>query len=329
MNSKVAIIKLMLTGLPIHPLHKEDPIEKYRFIHHFVPHPKRQHRATLLSHKALKFYILLVLLNFSFIKMLPKAVPGVLSYASNIKIQDLLVETNEVRDKAGLPALTINEALSKAAEEKAKHMFENDYWAHVAPDGTKPWDFIISAQYDYEYAGENLAKNFNTSQQVVNAWYDSESHRENLLNRHYTEIGFAVVNGELNGYETTLVVQMFGRPRNPQYLAEVPQASPEQNAVQAEPAVELNGNPQQLPAIGELEPLEQEARQGVLLDMPALSRYILLIFGTFFISMLSVDMWYSHRKGITKFTGHTFAHIIFLLFILTSVLLTLTPGRIL
>jgi uncharacterized protein YkwD len=72
-----------------------------------------------------------------------------------------------------------------------------------SPDGTEPWDFILGEKYDYIYAGENLAKNFSTFDDVVEAWYNSPSHKENLLNKNYTEMGFAIVNGELNGYETT------------------------------------------------------------------------------------------------------------------------------
>jgi hypothetical protein len=68
----------------------------------------------------------------------------------------------------------------------------------------------LESGYDYVYAGENLAKGFNSSQGVHNAWMASKSHRENILNANYREVGIAVVPGELNGDYVILVVQMFG-----------------------------------------------------------------------------------------------------------------------
>jgi len=71
-------------------------------------------------------------------------------------------------------------------------------------------DFIKSSGYTYALAGENLAKNFTDSGGVVNAWMASPTHRDNILKSGYRDVGFAIVNGVLNGEETTLVVQMFG-----------------------------------------------------------------------------------------------------------------------
>src|SRR3989339_848370 len=39
--------------------------------------------------------------------------------------------------------------------------------------------------------------------------------KENIINKNYTQVGYAIVNGVLNGEETTLVVQMFNKPINP------------------------------------------------------------------------------------------------------------------
>ena len=38
----------------------------------------------------------------------------------------------------------------------------------------------------------------------------SPSHRQNLLDKRYHDIGIAVKDGYINGVETTIVVQMFG-----------------------------------------------------------------------------------------------------------------------
>ena len=184
-----------------------------------LPDIKNKKRSKVLQHPALlgyAFFIFSLILSSYFVVL---SVPGILGYATNVNTSDLLTYTNQKRADAGLKSLKINETLSKAAQEKANDMFNNNYWAHTSPSGKEPWDFIIASGYDYLYAGENLAVDFSESKKVVDAWYASPSHKANLLNDKYTEIGFAVVNGELEGRKTTLVVQMFGYPR--QRLAQV------------------------------------------------------------------------------------------------------------
>ncbi|MFH1648124.1 MAG: CAP domain-containing protein, partial [Patescibacteria group bacterium] len=221
----------------------------------------------------------------------------------------------------GLSPLRLNSTLSEAAKQKAYDMFENDYWAHISPDGVEPWDFILGQGYDYIYAGENLAKNFSTSKQVVEGWYNSPTHKSNLLGANYDEIGLAVVNGTLNGYETTLVVQMFGRPRDRTQVASIIEEEGllEEISVQEEVTEPIMGtqitvNPK------EVEPT---------LDVTKVSRSMSLTFGGFVGSLLALDVWYSKKKGIKKFTGHTFAHLTVLLMVIVSIWFVFRPGLIL
>jgi hypothetical protein len=146
--------------------------------------------------------------------LLAPRLPGgfVLGYASSISPEQVVELTNMERSKAGLPPLSGNAQLSQAALAKANHMFANDYWAHVAPDGTTPWSFIKAAGYAYSVAGENLARDFNDTASMVQAWMNSETHKTNIVHQKYSQIGVAVVNGKLQGVETTLVVQLFGVP---------------------------------------------------------------------------------------------------------------------
>ena len=111
--------------------------------------------------------------------------------------------------------------LTKAAALKADDMFSDNYWAHFAPDGTSPWYFYGKVGYSYTWAGENLARDFQTSAGVVAGWMASTAgHKENILNSNFTEVGVAVKNGVLQGEETTLVVQLFGKPVS--YTASAP-----------------------------------------------------------------------------------------------------------
>lgn len=136
----------------------------------------------------------------------------VLGYATNISVGGLHVAANAKRSSAGLPALSLNSQLSSAASAKASHMLANNYWAHTAPDGTSPWSFISGAGYSYTAAGENLAKGFYSDDGVINAWMASATHKANVLGSGYKDVGYAVVNGILQGQETTLIVAMYAAP---------------------------------------------------------------------------------------------------------------------
>ena len=85
---------------------------------------------------------------------------NVLGFATDISTDKLFQLTNELRQKNNLPSLSLNSSLSLAAQKKAENMFQENYWSHYSPTGKTPWDFILGANYKYEYAGENLAKTF-------------------------------------------------------------------------------------------------------------------------------------------------------------------------
>lgn len=128
-------------------------------------------------------------------------------------IAQLVVDgTNETRSTHDAKPLAVHPLLEKAAQAKADDMVARGYFAHYAPDGTSPWSFIHASGYQFINAGENLAVNFSTSDAVVHAWLNSPTHRSNLLNTTYTEIGIGIAEGEYKGKKATFVVQMLGTP---------------------------------------------------------------------------------------------------------------------
>ena len=123
----------------------------------------------------------------------------------------LIELVNNERIANGLKPLKINDKLSQAAEGKAQDMLINAYFAHTSPTGTTPWYWLDKNDYNYVAAGENLAKDFTDSEYVHKAWMNSPSHKANIMNENYQEIGIAVVEGEINGKKTLLAVQFFGK----------------------------------------------------------------------------------------------------------------------
>jgi hypothetical protein len=186
----------------------------------FLPDGSKRQKASGISPQAIFLYIVFFILLHLGFNIVIKFYPGVLGTSSAITIEELIRISNVQRTKNGLLPLVFNPALAAAASAKGQDMFANNYWAHVSPTGVDPWAWLKNSGYDYLYAGENLAKDFVESSAVVNAWMASPSHRDNILNPKFKDIGIAVLDGNLNGYNTTLVVQMLATPR-PQLVARV------------------------------------------------------------------------------------------------------------
>lgn len=265
---------------------------KRKIHHYFFPHESNNFRAKTLHSSAIIFYItLLIIFQFS-LTVLKQLDPNILGYATDITMDKLLTLVNQKRVESGLTPLNISSELSTAATQKASDMLSQDYWAHISPTGTTPWEFINTSGYEYLYAGENLARNFMTSEEVVEAWMNSPTHRANILKAEYTDIGLAVLNGKLKGEETTLVVQQFGT-RVDKKVASINKPSPTVKQT-------LSGDQTQVVA----------SRQS-LIPITA-SKTFSIVIAEFLLVILFVDSLYIWRNKTVRVSGHSLAHIIFL-----------------
>jgi uncharacterized protein YkwD len=121
--------------------------------------------------------------------------------------------TNIERGMQSLPILKRNSVLDRSAEVKLNDMFSNQYFEHVSPNGSGVSDVVGTVGYKFLIIGENLALgNFAGDAKVVAAWMASPGHRENILDKRYTEIGVAVGYGMYKGRMQWLAVQHFARP---------------------------------------------------------------------------------------------------------------------
>lgn len=137
--------------------------------------------------------------------------------ASEISPENIVRAINQERAAYGLAPLNIDQKLNKAAYEKSTDMLARNYFEHYA-FGLTPWMFIINSGYEYSVAGENLAKGFSSSEEIVKAWMNSPAHRDNILNPDYQDIGVGVVQGVYseNGQptETTLTTEIAAKPKS-------------------------------------------------------------------------------------------------------------------
>lgn len=276
-------------------------------LHHlFIPRESNNHRAKLLHHSTLFIYIAAFIIGQFIVSYLSTNHSQVLGISTNISLPVLLDLTNKEREKEGLNDLTMNSQLSEAAEKKAEYMFAHNFWAHNAPDGTTPWVFFKNAGYNYLYAGENLARGFSTSEDVVQAWMDSPTHRQNVLSRNYKEIGFAVKEGRLLGEDTVLIVEMFGSTTPPE--AEPIIANPEPLGVSTANSPQVVKKP--------------------LIDGFSFTWNTTVMILVLFIFVLILDLVIVQKKRIVRLVGHNADHILFLGMLLVFVVL-FTQGVIL
>lgn len=130
--------------------------------------------------------------------------------AKTLTANEIINLTNQERTKAGLNPLQKNDLLTKAANNKAKDMFANNYYANVSPAGKKAWEFVKEAGYDFCYFGENLSISYFDAKELLAAWMASPKIDQNILNPNNKEIGVAVVEGLYQGSQNTFVVQFVG-----------------------------------------------------------------------------------------------------------------------
>ncbi len=298
------------------------------WLHLFHPRRSNNHRPHLLHTESL---FVLVVLAISAVGILSATtriwtnVTGtVLGFSTTITAQQVIAQTNVKRQQLGLSGLQLSPTLAAAAHLKAEDMFAHQYWAHVSPQGKEPWDFIRSAGYVYQAAGENLARDFMETDEMVDAWMNSPTHRANIVNARYQEIGIAVVNGSLQGAETTLVVQLFGRPQSEKAQAAItPTADAQETTVtsrtpQVEAVEQHNGSvettPTETPQPAILSAMSLFS--GTIKPWPMVSPLQLL--KAFFLSIvvllvatLGYDWALMHNSTKARIVGKNLAHILF------------------
>lgn len=177
----------------------------------FIPCQENNYRPRFLESNVLLYYIVILLalklVVVLFLVYLPQTI-----FFTDISHSVLIELTNEERQSLGISSLREDNLLNEAAYLKAQDMIIYSYFSHESPAGTTPWYWFKKVGYNYQIAGENLGIGFLDSEEIYQAWDDSPSHKANLVNPKYEDIGIAVLKGDFKNNETIVVVQLFGSP---------------------------------------------------------------------------------------------------------------------
>ena len=209
---------------------------KKRLKNYVFPHGENDHKPHLFREHGVIATLMVVVMLFVISNVATEVVKrsDLIAAIYPAVLVDL---TNESRLANNASALRFNPLLQQSAQLKSNDMAEKSYFAHVSPDGKSPWYWFGQVGYDFVYAGENLAVDFSQSADVERAWMNSPTHRANILNQNFTEIGIAAAQGTYKGRSTVFVTQAFGSPAAPTVLAEanVVATTPEPDLVSEEP----------------------------------------------------------------------------------------------
>ncbi len=294
----------------------DDSMLKHTLAHLLVPRHTNNQRPKIIHPEG---FLVLTVIAFGFfvsLQTLVRPIQGILGYASNITPTRIIELTNKKRAELGVSALNMDPQLTAAAAAKASDMFNNQYWAHISPQGKTPWVFIKGAGYQYSVAGENLARDFGDSESVIEAWMNSPTHKENLLQGKYQDIGVAVVNGIMNDVETTLVVQEFGTKKGTtakvsdnaaqtQVKAPVPvPVAVKEQTNESEPKAEVLSEETKF-----IIPASSPLPRAPLFSPLQLSKAFFLGMLLLLIAVLSYDMIVSHNRNTIRLVGKNLAHI--------------------
>jgi uncharacterized protein YkwD len=110
---------------------------------------------------------------------------------NNLNQTDRLLQLhNQQRELKGRTKLNLDPRLNQFAQQWANHMANQKRLYHSNLDFMKDGKYFTG--------GENVAWNQKSPEEVTNAWMHSSGHRDNILNRKFTHVGFGVayVNGQ-------------------------------------------------------------------------------------------------------------------------------------
>jgi uncharacterized protein YkwD len=99
---------------------------------------------------------------------------------------------NKARVKRGLNPLTRNSKLEMIADLRAKEIVVYNNFSHKPFNGERFIDIAIENGYRAQIMGEVLARRFDTTSEIFDAWMRSASHSAVILNPKYQDIGISI-----------------------------------------------------------------------------------------------------------------------------------------
>lgn len=107
----------------------------------------------------------------------------------------ILASVNAERARKGLQPLVYNGLLTRAARGHVQDMLRKGFFSHTGSNGSSSADRARQVGYDFCIVGENISMGHTSVQAAMQGWMDSKGHRDNILNRKFTEMGIGIAEG--------------------------------------------------------------------------------------------------------------------------------------
>jgi len=131
-----------------------------------------------------------------------------LGFSSACKNEVVLDETelaflnciNDARIENNLNPLSPNNRLMEFAKSRCEDMVARSYFSHYTPEGKRPKYYLPIG----EILGRAKPSSFGTPERFLDAWLNSQSHKEVILNPNYKNIGIGIIDD--NGIKIVTII---------------------------------------------------------------------------------------------------------------------------
>jgi uncharacterized protein YkwD len=129
--------------------------------------------------------------------------------------EQMLSSLNTMRADKGLKPLKLCSTLNKSAQDYAREMALQDFYAHEGKDGSTPGERIQRAGYRWRSSNteagiaENIAAGQGSVQKVMKDWKNSTGHFKNMTGSKFLHVGFGMATSTKSTYKKYWV-QNFG-----------------------------------------------------------------------------------------------------------------------
>ena len=134
----------------------------------------------------------------------PATPPGPAPNPALDAVTVFLNRTNALRAQNGLPPYKLNEKLNASAQRHSQDMANTGNIDHTGSDGSTAKRRVLDTGYEAQWVGENIFAGSASLDDPWKFWTTDPSHRDNLLNKQYVDIGIGVVRGTGGMYYYTL-----------------------------------------------------------------------------------------------------------------------------
>lgn len=102
---------------------------------------------------------------------------------------------NQEREEAGCDPVTVDSRITSAAQDHSQDQADMGKMTHTGSDGSSVGKRVTRAGYTWSKVGENVASGTTSPERAMQLWMNSDTHRHNILNCAFENIGVGLVDG--------------------------------------------------------------------------------------------------------------------------------------